>query len=386
MRISDFFETITKPKPQAEFMSVEDSLLGQIVYGFDGANDEAIAKYDVAIIGIGEGKNSVGNNGCAKGVDYIRPALNKLRKTSRSIKIVDLGNIKGKTLNDKYYAIQEVVKILMKCEVFGVFVGGSQDFIMPVIQSLIEVNSETAITIIDPKIDLQVCEADFSAQSYVSYVKEKFEKKIFELNILGVQKYYVGESQENLLREVFWEIVRLGDLRKENISLSEPYLRDAELVSFDVGSIQSDYMPYYNNININGFTGYEACQMAWYSGMSDCLKFFMIQEYNPEHDTTHKGAALCAQMLWHLFEGISLKTNEVPDIDSENYKIFVVHLHNFNEDIRFYTNRVNNRWWIEVPWKESVRMLACSEMEYFETRNGNLPEKWWRFFQKGTLD
>ena len=50
------------------------------------------------------------------------------------------------------------------------------------------------------------------------------------------------------------------------------------------------------------------------------------------------------------------------------------------------TNRLNDRWWIEVPWKESVRMLACSKKEYELTQNGNLPDKWWRFFQKGAVN
>ena len=90
------------------------------------------------------------------------------------------------------------------------------------------------------------------------------------------------------MRKMSWELVRLGDIRNENIKYTEPFLRDADVVGFDVGAVQSAYMPYYKNINVNGLTGYEACQIAWYSGLSDKLKFFCLQEYNPSIDKDNK--------------------------------------------------------------------------------------------------
>ncbi|MCW3788618.1 arginase family protein [Plebeiibacterium sediminum] len=385
MTIKDFLEPVKKPQFISSFMKEDEALCSQIEYGFFSKDDEEISKYDVAIIGIEDAKNALDNKGVELAADYIRTQLGLLRKTTRELKIIDLGNIKGNTLDDRYFALREVGSKLIKYQVFVVVLGGAQDYLLPVIQSLTTVDDEIAISLIDSRLDFAVEEVEYSSKSYLSHIKSEFASQIFELNILGVQKYFVGSSQDELMREMCWEYVRLGDIRNENIKYTEPFLRDADVVGFDVGAIQSSYIPYYNNINVNGLTGYEACQIAWYSGLSDKLKFFCLQEYNPSLDIDRKGTMLCAQIIWHLLEGESLKITEVPSVESENYKIFVVHLHNFNQDIRFYTNRVNGRWWIEVPWKESIRLLSCSKDVYDDTQKGNLPDKWWRFFRKGAM-
>jgi arginase family enzyme len=385
VRINDFFEPVSAPALSSCFMPQEDSLLNQIVYGFEGVEEYDLAAFDVAIVGIADDINALNNKGCSQGVHVLRPMLAALRKTSRSLKIIDLGNIRGKTLNDRYFAIREVCKILLEYQVKGIFLGAGQDYTLPVVRSLTDNKGDVVVSVIDPRLDLLHGDADYSSQSFLTQLKLELGASVFDLNVLGVQKYLVGESQEREMDALGWEYVRLRDLRNEHINHAEPYLRDAEVVSFDVGAIARSYMPYHAPMNSNGFNGYEACQMAWYAGMSDHLRFFGLHEYNPQYDTNSIGGGLCAQMIWHVLEGMALKTNDVPSVESENYKIFVVHLHNFSEDIRFYTNRVNHRWWIEVPWKDSVRLISCSENEYMQTRDGSMPEKWWRFFQKGYL-
>ncbi|MCW3806770.1 arginase family protein [Plebeiibacterium marinum] len=383
MNISDFFEIVSKQNKSLGLMPEEDELSNQITYGFCSCIDEEISQYDVAIIGIADGVNAVGNEGVDKAVSEIRKHLACLRKTSRELRVIDLGNIKGKTLNDRFFALREVSKKLLEYQVVGLVLGGGQDYILPIAQSNVELADEVALSLVDSRLDFAVSESDYSSKSVLSQLKSNIGKSIFELNVIGVQKYLVGTSQEDQMNELYWDMVRLGEVRNDNIQQVEPLLRDADLVGFDVGAIQESYMPYYSNINVNGFTGYEACQIAWYAGMSDNLKFFCLQEFNPDFDDKEKGAGLSAQIVWHLLEGISQKIIDVPNIDSESYKIFIVHLHNFSEDIRFYTNRVNDRWWIEVPWKEDVRVLACSKLDYELTQGGNMPDKWWRFFQKG---
>ncbi len=383
MNIRDFFAPIEKPKFSSDLMLEEESVCSQIEYGFFSQEDEDINHFDVAIIGIEDGKNAVGNKGVELAANTIRESLVNLRKTSRDLKIIDLGNIKGNTINDRYFALKEVGCSLLKYEVLVIVIGGGQDYLIPVVQGLTSIDDEVIISLIDSRLDFAIADMDFSSKTVLSHLKSEYGDSIFELSVLGLQKYFIAESQEQQMNDMYWEMVRLGDVRNENIRYAEPYLRDADVVGFDVGAIQSSFMPDFKKINVNGLTGYEACQIAWYSGLSDNLKYFCLQEYNPTIDVDKRGSVLNAQILWHLLEGNSLKNTEIPSVESENYKIFVVHLHNFNEDIRFYTNRVNERWWIEVPWKDSVRLLSCSKEDYDDTQKGNLPDKWWRFFQKG---
>ncbi len=386
MIISDFFEPVNKPVFSFDLMLEEECLCAQMEYGFFYKEEFEIANFDVAIIGIEDGANAVGNKGVEFAPQSIRNVLCSLRQTSRDIKVIDLGNIKGNTLNDRYFALKEVVGILLKYQVLGVVIGGAQDYLLPVFNGFKSLDEELSVSLIDSRLDFTIEQSDFSSKTILSFLKDEFSQRIFDLNVLGIQKYFIGKSQEEEMNKMGWGMIRLGDIRNENIKEVEPYLRDADVVGFDVGAIQNSYMSYYNRLNVNGLTGYEACQIAWYAGMSDNLKFFNLQEYNSTIDIDNKGAVLCAQMLWHLLEGVSLRITEDPNIESENYKIFVVHLHNFNEDIRFYNNRLNGRWWLEVPWKESVRLLSCSKKEYEQTQKGNLPEKWWKFFQKGSIN
>ncbi len=385
MQLTDFFQTVSKPDLEGGFMSAEDTISSVIQYGLNEEQIE-LSDFDAVIIGVADTKNSQENSGGEFGVDSIRKQLAKLRKNTRSINILDLGNVKGATLNDRYVALYEVLEILKPYNVVSIIIGGGQDYLLPLVKSLTKENNDIAMSLIDAKLDFCVDNQDYCSRTYLTKLSCEFSSSIYEMNVLGVQNYFLGEKQEAKMRELHWEFKRLKDLRGEQIKYSEPLLRDADIISFDSGAIEYAYMPYYTNHNVNGFSGNEACQLAWYSGLSENLRCFCFHDYNPTIDERGTGGVLSAQILWHLLEGISHKMNDMPKEGGDNYKISIVHLQDFDADIRFYTNRVNNRWWIEVPWKNAVKKLACDKSDYILAQSGELPDKWWRFFQKSTLD
>ncbi len=381
MNICDFFDKITIPDLSGVFMDKEDCLVSQIKYGMDDLSDDELETYDIAIIGIEDETNSFYNKGCKNAINRIRLRLSSLRKISGNIKIIDLGNIRGRTLDDKYFVVQEVCKFLHDKSIVGVVVGGGQDFSFPVVQALNSKKSDFNIAIIDSCIDGFKNE-DFSSKNFIDMLVCSCEGNIFDLCFLGLQNYFVGTSQEEKIEKENWGISRLKDLRGEKIRNAEPYLRDANIVSFDVSSVESSYVNLYNGSNVNGFTGYEACQLAWYSGMSKNADFFCFHEFNPDMDTKGKGELLSAEILWHFLEANSLGIIDKPSEGSANYKIFVVHLHNFNEEIRFYKNRYNERWWMEVVFQNERKIMSCSEEDYKKAKDGELPDKWWRHYKK----
>lgn len=383
MELSDFFETISAPKLGSPLMSKEDSLSHQIVYGIqDNWNAEDLKRFDVAIIGVVDDKNAPLNQGCGEAAEAIRNNLASLRKTSGKLNIIDLGNIRGNTLNDRYFAISEVTQILVSNGVCALVVGGGQDYVLPITKALAKSQSDLLLTMVDSKLDFCTGGSDFSAHTYLSELGAQCNETILELNLLGAQKYLIGESQEKEMAKFGWETIRLRELRGRNIVDAEPYCRDAELFSFDVGAIRQSDMPYFSNVNINGFSGVEACQLAWFAGAGAAVKAFCIQEYNPIVDKSGKGAMLCAEIIWHFIDAISQHSREIPSEASQLYKIFVVHLHDFDVHIRFYSNRVNKRWWIEVPWNNKVKLLACNKKDFLMAQNGELPDKWWKFYEK----
>ena len=74
----------------------------------------------------------------------------------------------------------------------------------------------------------------------------------------------------------------------------------------------------------NGLSAFQACQMAWYAGVSDHLKSFGLFEVNPETDVTGASDILGAQILWHVMEGIAHRYNDFPVRDIESYLTFHV--------------------------------------------------------------
>ena len=43
----------------------------------------------------------------------------------------------------------------------------------------------------------------------------------------------------------------------------------------------------------------------------------------------------------------------------------------------FYKSQITNRWWMEVPEQKTV-LIACSQDEYQQASNHDIPEPWWR--------
>ncbi len=385
MQLRDFFETIKAPTLASHLMPMEDTLSNQIVYGMDESwNTEYIKEFDIAIVGVADDKNAPHNQGCREGAAAIRNSLVSLRKTSGKLRVIDLGNIKGLTLNDRYFALGEVIQLLVSFGVRALVVGGGQDYALCITKALGNSKNDLLLTMIDAKLDFCTNGSDFSAHTYLSELGKQCNQTIFELNILGTQKYLMGESQEKEINKLGWETYRLREMRGQNMGNAEPFCRDADLISFDVGAIEQNYMPYASNINANGFTGFEACQLAWFAGAGANVNAFCMHEYNPIVDKTGKGAMLCAEIIWHFLEAISQHIREIPSESSRLYKISVVHLHDFDVHIRFYSNRVNKRWWIEVPWKNEVKLVACNKKDFLMAQSGELPYKWWKFYERST--
>ncbi len=381
MVINDFFDDLERPLFIDSLMNENDSLVSQINYGVKGLCEEDIRCFDVAIVGISDETNAINNEGCKNAVYSIRSRFASLRRTTGPLKIIDLGNVKGRTLDDKYVAIKEVCDFLLENSIIGIILGGGQDFTFPVIQSLGCKKNDIKIAFIDSCIDVDPG-SDFTSKNYLEKVLESCDSRLEDWSILGLQKYFSGPGQEDFVENNKGELIRLRDLRGEKIVEAEPFLREANIVSFDVGAVECAYVNTINGLNVNGFTGEEACQLAWYSGMGCDCNFFCFHEFNPEIDNSAKGEVLSAQILWHFVEANSCALRELPLDNISIYKTFVVHLHNFNKDIRFYKNKHNNRWWMELEYEDYKKIVACSETDYKIACSGDVPEKWWRSFKK----
>ncbi|MEM9650306.1 MAG: arginase, partial [Bacteroidota bacterium] len=169
-----------------------------------------------------------------------------------------------------------------------------------------------------------------------------------------------------------------------NIALAEPILRSSHIVSMDLRAIRASEMGLYKNFSPNGFTGREICAIARYAGMSDKVSLFGIYE----GENSAQAFQMIAQIIWYFIEGISFRITEFPSSKSEDFTKFTVPTD--TEELIFYKSHVTERWWVEVPSilpehtkTNSVALLPCTEEDYLDACNQNIPERWFKAYRKG---
>ena len=108
-----------------------------------------IADFQVAIAGIDESVNSCNNLGCRLTPQLIRPYLYGLRRNSRSVRILELGNVLGNSIIDEYVAMREVARYFSELQIPLIVVGGSQDFTIPLYVGMQSVLPDAHLCVVD---------------------------------------------------------------------------------------------------------------------------------------------------------------------------------------------------------------------------------------------
>jgi formiminoglutamase len=205
------------------------------------------------------------------------------------------------------------------------------------------------------------------------------------VSIIAGQSYFLCGTEHDLAGEGHnGEIILLGELRSDFDEI-EPLLRKSDLVSFDFGSMKSSEAPGQYRISPNGLTGEEACQIAWYSGISTTPSWFGVFGYSPDSDPTTTGAMMAAQIIWYFINGISKRLDEEPDGEASNFEHYHIAVDGLENPIPFLMHQISHRWWMEVP-SEDCNMfpvrIPCSGKDYYQACENEISEKWWKYFYK----
>ena len=348
-----------------------------------------LAGYQLALIGIKEERGAVDNHGCADGADYIRKAFYQLFNHWTEIKIVDLGNVKtGQEISDTYYALNQVLTELMKQHVLPILIGGSQDMTYPMYQVYEPTGKLVNITTIDPLFDLGNDNEGLNSHSYLSHIILHQPNFLFNFTNIGYQSYYVDKESIELMKQLLFDTYRLGMMRAK-IDLTEPLIRNANILSVDMAAFRAGYAPGVKNASPNGFNGEDGCKMTRYAGLNFKLSSIGFFEYNPHYDINSRTANLIAQMIWYFIDGFSLRQDDAPTADSTDFKRYNVQIGEGEENVIFLYHKVTGKWWIDMsfmhaddPRYERHHYIPCSKEDYDQAMNNELPDKWWQFYQK----
>ncbi|WP_109434108.1 formimidoylglutamase [Aquimarina sp. AU119] len=352
----------------------------------DGIPD--LSKIDLAIIGIQENRNDVNFLGEKLNFNAIRKALYELYPGNWNSNIVDLGDIKpGNEVSDTYYLVQEVLSTLLQKNIIPIIIGGSQDLVYAQYRSFDILERMVNLANVDSKFDLGNSSESITNTSFVGKIIVEQPYNLFNYSNIGYQTYFNSQEEIDLIEKLYFDAYRLGEVISD-VTIVEPIMRDADIVSIDLGVMNSTSL---NGtvVSPNGFDGREICAISRYAGISDKVKSFGIYEFkNFKNEET--SSLLIAQIIWYFVEGVNFRSNE---LNIKNLKS-TLHYNVPVEDeiLSFYKSPMTGRWWIEIPFISSGNnklkrhtLLPCTYSDYERACNQEIPERWYKAKRKNEV-
>ena len=362
---------------------------GKPVYFYTGDDDE-LDKFKIAILGVMDSRGHIENNGCANGPNAIRKQLYYLHNFFPEQAFIDLGNIvAGDSFSDTIIALREVINTLYKKRIISIVLGGDMSLTYGHYLGILNRDEQTEISIIDERIVIREANEDtqLHESNYLYKLLTTQPEHLKELKLLGYQTYFNHQRDLDILEEMQMDTYRLGALR-EDISETEPLLRDADVLSFNISAIKACDAPGYVTISPNGFFSDEACQIMRYAGAGNKLMSLGIYNYNPEFDNRNITAIGIAQMIWYFLEGISLRSNDIPKENDRNFQKFIINIEDHEHDLVFFKSKITDRWWMKIPLIRDTgsitlyKTVPCSYNDYLTAVNNEIPERWIHEFSK----
>ena len=93
-------------------------------------------------------------------------------------------------------------------------------------------------------------------------------------------------------------------------------------------------------------------------------------------------------MIWCFFEGFFHKMKLFKPTDDDMVK-YHVSMREGEYNACFYKNKKLEKWWMEIPIIKSNSsmpfenyFIPCSYNDYQIAVKGDMPERWWKAFQK----
>ncbi|MFK5983614.1 MAG: arginase, partial [Flavobacteriaceae bacterium] len=205
---------------------------------------------------------------------------------------------------------------------------------------------------------------------------------------IGYQSYYNAPEEISLMEKLFFDGYRLGEVTSD-ITLVEPILRDADIVTLDIGAIKSSDLSYKNSRSPNGFDGREICAIARYAGISNKVSSFGVYELKNFNDS-ESAAMLIAQIFWYFIEGYNFRILDDNFSDESSYTEYNVPIE--DEVLLFKKSNKTGRWWVELPFISNVNnklkrhtLLPCTYGDYLSACNQEIPERWMKARRKNEV-
>jgi arginase family enzyme len=365
----------------------QKSQLGRNIMAYTQSEFPNLAEADLVIFSVPEFRGTPSYSKI-ESLEKIRTELYQLFEGQERLRIADLGQlIIGEKINDTYQLLTDV---LVECEqrnLFALIIGGGQDLTLSQYRSCVQLGKLSNMVSFDSRFDFGEDDINLTSESYFSEIIKIQPNVLFNFTNIGYQTYFNNQDSINLINKLYFDSYRLGEIR-HNIEEVEPSLRNADFVSLDMECIRLSDNPSVLNGSSNGFNAEEICQIMRYAGISGRLKSLGIYNYVNFDDKKLQSEKLIAQMIWCFFEGFFHKMKLFKPTDNDMVK-YHVSMRKGEYNTCFYKNKKIEKWWMEVPIIKSDSLtnletiyIPCSYNDYQIAVEGDVPERWWKAFQK----
>jgi hypothetical protein len=384
MDINDYFDPIDIDLEPSSYIDAKEQIFNLISVHTPEHKIEKIENVNLAIFGIvsdSEYQKEYSEQGLLK----IRKHFYSLSGFNRQINIYDLGNFKQcKTIKDHNAGLRDVILELITLNIMPVIIGDVDNILYPNYMAYKSLDKKINLVNIDSKLRILEDRSKEYKSALWQILIENNDSLFFFTN-LGYQKHFVGSKVLKYLDDQLHFTYRLGYIRS-NIKEVEPVFRDADIIGLNIEAVRQSDAFGQKNGSPNGYYGEEICQLSRYAGMSTKLSSFGIYNYFVQNDKNFQTAHLIAQIIWYFIDGFINRMHEHPLENTKNYKKYIVKLDNFENELAFYNSIKTNRWWLEVPYVNSSShkqiLISCTEEDYLDATNGDVPERWLKTFQK----
>ncbi len=392
-------EFLTSPfdnllKPVDDHLIVHNELMSSLILGNKiqiHTSERGIPDLDtikIVIIGVPENRNSIDYLGDELNLNEIRKSLYNLYPGNWSTEIADLGNlILGENVEQTYGRIISMFSILFEKNIIPIIIGGSHDLLYANYRSYDSFKSTVNIVNIDSNFDIGDSAKPINNLSYLGKIILDEPHNLFNYSNLGYQTYHNSQEEIDLMENLYFESYRLGEV-SSNLRLSEPVMRDADIVSIDLKSVRASELSSRQKFSPNGFDGKEICALSRYAGISNKVSSFGIYEYKSSNEDEIT-EMLISQIIWYFIEGVNCRIQDSDFQNDEDYNKFTVIVDEY--ELIFYQNKITSRWWIEIIGDGSNNklkqntLLACTLDDYEVAKNGSIPERWFKAIKKNVL-
>lgn len=312
----------------------------------------------------------------------IRLAFYKLYFPENRIKVADIGHYVGTN--------EELGEVLLRIKEFGSipFVISPEQSTSYQLYKIYCLREDTVNFVsVDEKPDLGEHNNLCGEENWLTHIIGHTPNYLFNYSLMGFQQYLSNTNQIKTLQDFHFDLLRLGQIRN-NIGSTEPILRNADFFSFDISSVRASDCPGAFKSGPNGLYAEEACQIIRYAGLSNKISSGLLCGWNSNlYDSITP--QLLAQLIWHFVEGLSNRTSDGKIGNENEYTIYKVSSTEVEEELVFFKNNRNGRWWMNVPSHNRshgkpirYHMVPCNYEDYQQAMKGDIPDTWWNTYQK----